>query len=187
MACSNDYRERRYFSWLLEVINSYSELDYKEDYYDTESEARLGKYYNFRTMDNCPTGAFYIWGTIVFCEDDFMRPAFLLIILIGSLLTSSLNALIRKRSYQKSGQEEVIIDERERLIRRRSDIVAGLWGFTTVVFGVLGLFIYGEHTGGTVPAYSLFFPLLVGTFVYLISHGIYTLVLCNRKISYNED
>ena len=126
-------------------------------------------------------------GTIVFWEDDFMRPAFLLIILVGSLSASSLNALIRKLSYQKKGQEEVIIDERDKLIRKRADIVAGLWGFTTVVFGVLGLFIYGEQMGGTVPAYSLFFPLLVGTFVYLISHGIYTLVLCNRKIGHDED
>ena len=78
------------------------------------------------------------------------------------------------------------MDERDIMIRRNADITAGLWGLTAVVFGVLGLFIYGESVGGTIPAYFLFFPLLVGMLTYLFSHGIYTLILCNRKVSYGE-
>ena len=61
-------------------------------------------------------------------------------------------------------------------------LTTSLW-----LVALLVLFFYGEHTGETVSAYFLFFPLLAGALTYLFSQGIYTLVLCNRKINSDEE
>ena len=125
-------------------------------------------------------------GTMLFWEIDSMRVAFLAIILVASLSASGLRAFVRKRSYEKKIEAEVITDERDNRIRKDADMKSGLWGLTTVFFGVLGLFFYDESTGGIIPAYFLFFPMLVGALTYLYSNGIYILILCNRKIGYDE-
>ena len=126
-------------------------------------------------------------GTAVFWETDTMRLAFLLINMVASLSASGLRAFVARTAYSKKGKMEVIIDERDRRIRRNADIKAGIWGFHLFVSVCWPFSFTASMPVEPSPLIPCSSPLLAGALTYLFSQGIYTLVLCNRKINSDEE
>lgn len=125
-------------------------------------------------------------GTLLFWDIDWMRLAFLLINSIMALSAAAMRVLVENRVNAGMDSTQILVDEREIKIKKSAESKARLFSLIAVVFSVLVLFFYGEGVGGMIPAYFLFFPLIIYVFTYLYSLGVGILILSKRDISYES-
>jgi len=130
---------------------------------------------------------FSLGGTLLFWETDWMRLAFLAVNSVMALSVAGIRALVTNRTYSKAGPSQVLMDEREAKIKGKAESRARLSSLVAVIASVLALFFYGEGSGGDIPAYFLFYPLIIYAFTYLFSSGIGTLLMAKQDVSNEPD